>query len=239
MSVFASSLIYGQTVEVGRFFVDNADVQAPAPWQLLRFDEAVPATVFRVISWQGVSALEAVSEKSMALLARPLDVNLKQTPVLCWRWWIDQTVEQADMNSKQGDDYAARVYVTFDLPDQALGFGTRLKLALARGLFGQDVPEAALNYVWDNQYPVGTEQANAYTNRAMMRVQRSGNQQAGQWVSERRNVMKDFMRLFNVPGAQAVQLAVTADSDNTGGSARALFADLHFVSERDTCHWSG
>jgi hypothetical protein len=59
------------------------------------------------------------------------------------------------------------------MADADLGFATRTKLALARALRGDQVPDAAINYVWDNRSPVGTMLPNAYTERAMMWVLRN------------------------------------------------------------------
>ena len=57
------------------------------------------------------------------------------------------------MNIKSGDDYAARVYLTFTVPPEQLGFATRTKLSLARSIYGNQVPDAAINYVWDSSWP--------------------------------------------------------------------------------------
>ena len=103
-----------------------------------------------------------------------------------------------------------------------------------RAVWGQDLPDAAINYVWDNRQPVGTVRPNAYTDRAQMVVLRSGDAQAKRWVWERVDVRQDVVRLFG-PGAQAVQLAITADTDNTQSSARAGFADFHFVAANSPC----
>jgi hypothetical protein len=87
------------------------------------------------------------------------------------------------MMTKAGDDYAARVYLSFAVPPERLGLGTRVATG-ARALTARQcqVPDAAINYVWDNRHPVGTWQANAYTERARMRVLRSGAGDAGRWV---------------------------------------------------------
>jgi hypothetical protein len=220
-------------ISVGHF--DATSETPPAPWQVVRFDEKVPPTHYRVMTWDGIAAIEARAEASMALLARPLDVDLTRTPVLCWRWRVDAPLVNADMATKAGDDYAARVYVTFSLPDEAMDFSTRFKLGLARGLFGQDVPDAAINYVWDNRYPVGTERPNAHTDRNRMLVLRSGPDEAGAWVTERRDVVLDVARAYGTEAAQAIQLALAADTDNTGESARSGFADLHFVARDAAC----
>jgi hypothetical protein len=224
------------TNAVGRF--DATLSPPPAPWQLVRFNDQVPATQYRVIDWDGVAAVEAVANASMALLARPITVDLARTPILCWRWRIDAPLKSADMATKQGDDYAARVYLSFTLPSEAMGFGTRAKLKLARTMYGDQVPDAALNYVWDNRYPIGTQQPNAYTDRTRMIVLRSGPLQAGAWVAERRDVLADALSAFGSEQIRATQLAVAADTDNTGERARSGFADMHFVARDQACSFS-
>ncbi len=205
-------------------------------WQEVRLRKELTPNRFNHRIWDGVDAIEVHSNASMSLMARSLSVDLATTPVLCWRWRVDTALATADMTQRHGDDYAARVYVSFKLPDAAMGLGLRTKLALARAIWGAGLPDAAINYVWDNRYPIGTERPNAYTDRAIMVVQRSGDTQAGSWVQERRNVRDDVSRLFS-PEARAVQLAVTADTDNTGLSAHAGFADFHFVGTDSDCQF--
>ncbi|MBL0418740.1 DUF3047 domain-containing protein [Ramlibacter sp. AW1] len=215
-------------VWVGRFD------QGLAPWQEVRLNADLKPNTFAARTWDGLAAVEVRSAASMSLLARPVDVDLARTPVLCWRWRVDAPLQGADMARKSGDDYAARLYVSLALPDSEKSFGLRTQLRIARAIWGPAVPDAAINYVWDNHHPVGTERPNAYTDRTTMVVLRSGAAQAGQWVQERRHVGRDAARLYG-PSAAPVQLAVTADTDNTGESSRAGFADLHFVGEHEAC----
>lgn len=229
----ASVLAQDKTQNVGRF--DATLGTFLAAWQVIRFDQRVPATRYRVISWDGVVAVEAVANASMALLARPLAVDLAHTPILCWRWRIDAPLKTADMATRQGDDYAARVYLAFKLPAETMSFATRAKLGLARSIYGDHVPDAALNYVWDNRYPVGTRRPNAYTDRTRMIVLRTGSPQAGAWVTERRDVLADAMAAFDTEHLRATQLAIAADTDNTGERARSGFANLHFVARDQSC----
>jgi hypothetical protein len=222
--------------DVGRFPAGSGT--PPAPWELVRFSEKVPATRYQLRRWDGVNAVEARAEASMALLARRVDIDLQQTPVLCWRWRIEQPVQRADLRTKGGDDYAARVYVTFRLPTEALSLGLRAKLALARSVRGDAVPDAALNYVWDNRHPIGTSAPNAYTDRARMLVLRSGAAEAGRWVEERRDIARDLADAFGEwTGTRTTLLAVASDTDNTGETAMAGFADLHFVGRKDDCRF--
>ncbi len=217
---------------VGRFVTEGAP---PAPWQVVRIDRKVAPTRYRVTRVAGVSAVEATAVNSMALLARPLAIDLAATPILCWQWQIDTPVAKADMRSKRGDDYAARIYVAFDIPDDELSGGTRLKLRVARGLFGKAVPDAALNYVWDNRQAVGTAMKSTYTDQAQLVVAQTGGARIGRWVTERVDVAADFARAFGGVSGKPTQIAIASDTDNTRSTARAAFADLHFVARGQSC----
>lgn len=220
-------------VWVGQFRGSGA---VPAPWRLVQISGKVPPTRYRRAAVAGVQAMEARASNSMALLARPILVDLRATPVLCWRWFVDAPVAKADMTKKSGDDYAARLYVAFDVPDTQMSAGTRLKLRVARSLFGRDVPDAALNYVWDNRQPVGTRRRSSYTDRAQLIVAETGASTAGRWITERANVASDYANAFEGTG-RPMQLAIASDTDNTRSTARAAFADLHFVSASESCRF--
>lgn len=228
----APSLAGAEPVWVGRFPESGA---IPAPWQVEHLNKDYPPTRYGLRSWDGVAAVEAQAEKSMALLARPVDVDLDRTPMLCWRWRVAAPLQTADMTTKAGDDYAARVYLSFAVPPDTLGLGTRLALKLARALRGNQVPDAAVNYVWDNTHTVGTWQANAYTDRARMLVLRTGSADAGRWVTERRDVAADFAKAFGHAPRRLTGVAVASDTDNTGETAHAGFAEFAFVEREAAC----
>ncbi len=231
--LLASPLTGAESVWVGRFAAGESAL--PAPWHVEQIDPRVPPTHYGLRHWDGVQAVEAHARRSMALLARPLNVDLEKTPILCWLWRIDAPLVNADMSRKSGDDYAARVYLTFTIAPAQLGFATRAKLALARSIYGDQVPDAALNYVWDNRHPVGTLQHNTYTDRARMLVVRTGAASAGHWVSDRRNVVDDFQRAFGPLEQRLQALVLASDTDNTGEEAHAGFADFRFVSTPAEC----
>lgn len=225
-----------ETVWIGRFTAgDISDVAIPAPWAVQQLDSKVAPTRYALRSWDGVYAIEAHAKKSMALLGRPLEVDLARTPILCWQWRVDAPLVTADMTTKAGDDYAARVYVSFAIPPAQMSFGTRAKLSIARSIWGDHVPDAALNYVWDNRHPVNTLRDNAYTERTRMLVLQSGAAAAGRWVRERRDVRADFRRAFGELDGRLTGIAVAADTDNTGEEAHAGFADFRFVSAEADC----
>lgn len=198
-------------------------------WQVLKPAPKANDTRYSVVLDAGKAVLKAEAEQSMSGLIHPVRIDLRQYPLLRWRWKIAAPLKRADMTQMTGDDYAARVYVMFDYPVEKLSFGTRAKLALAEALYGQKIPTAALNYVWDNRQPVGTIQLNTYTDRARMIVLQSGAAYAGQWMTETRDLASDFRAAFGEEPPDVVAVAVATDTDNTGESAIAWYGDLEFL----------
>ena len=222
-------------VSIGRFDTDLPAL--PPPWQVIQLEKNVSLTQYRTLYWDGVHAIESQANRSMALLGRTVEVDLTATPVLCWRWRTEDVLKKADMKRRQGDDYAARIYIAFALPSEALSFTDKAALSVARALFGDRVPDAAINYVWDNRHSVDTRLPNAYTDRAQMIVRRTGSNDIGRWVTERVDVRDDVIRTFGSDKAKPILVAIASDTDNTGEKARAGFADLHFVGKNDACNF--
>ncbi|MES3039748.1 MAG: DUF3047 domain-containing protein [Pseudomonadota bacterium] len=204
----------------------------PEGWKLFRINEKVPATKFTMPE-PGV--LYAQASNSMAGIIRKQRVDLDKTPILCWRWKVKASVAKADLSNKAGDDYAARIYVFYDVPAAQLGFGDRLKIKLAKSLYGAEIPTAALNYVWDNKYPVGTLRANAYTDRTRLLVIETGNAKAGQWLSEARDVRQDYLAAFGSKAPDVTGLAIATDTDNTHSDAEAWYQEPRFVAKSEQC----
>jgi hypothetical protein len=176
----------------------------------------------------GVTVLELRAAAAAGSAVHRLDADPAVASRLAWRWKVDRVVRGADLARKQGDDYAARVYVTFDLPLAELPFITRTRIALARLLFGAELPSAALCYVWDNRHAIGTTAWNPYSDRVRMVVLRNGEANVGEWVLEARDVAEDFRAAFGPRAAlpRLTGVAVSVDTDQTGETATAWFGDL-------------
>jgi hypothetical protein len=200
----------------------------PPGWRIVPVPHATPAeisleadgatTVVRIAARAGGSSV------AHSLAADVEDARLR------WRWKVDRSVATANLETRAGDDYAARVYVTFDVPLERLSFAGRARMRIARFLYGADVPVAALCYVWDNRHPPGTQAWNAYSDHVRMVVLESGDRRAGQWVEESRDVAADYQAAFGTrwpgPLPRVSGVAVSADTDQTGESVTAWFGDL-------------
>ena len=198
-------------------------------WTVLKPAPNAADTKYTLVRDGERTVLKAEADHSMSGLVFATRIDLAKTPLLRWRWKIIAPVKNGDMTKKSGDDYAGRIYVLFDYPADKLSFATRAKLRLGEALYGQKIPTAALNYVWDNRQPIGTIQPNAYTDRVRMVVVESGTGKAGEWVTETRDVAADFRAAFGEEAPDVVAVALATDTDNTGEQAVAWYGDLQFL----------
>jgi ABC-type dipeptide/oligopeptide/nickel transport system ATPase subunit len=179
----------------------------------------------------GTVAVKAVSRASASGLVRKVDIDPMKYPVIEWRWKVDNILEKGDVTRKEGDDYPARLYITFRYDPDKAGFFVRARYEAIRLARGEYPPMGALTYIWENRSPVGTVVPNPYTDRVMMIVLRSGADKVGQWVSESRNLVDDYRKAFGADPPRISGVAVMTDTDNTGGVAVAYYGDVTFTSE--------
>ena len=177
---------------------------------------------------EGRTVLHARAEASTAGLTRELRVDTRSHPLLAWRWKVSRVLDKGEPRTREGDDFAARVYVSFDLDLDSLPAGERMQLGLARLIYGARTPLAVLCYVWDARTPRETLMPNAYTDRVRMLVAESGPERVGRWVGMQRNLREDYRRAFGTDPASVNGVIVSTDTDNTGETAEAWYGDITF-----------
>ncbi|MFA6230019.1 MAG: DUF3047 domain-containing protein [Rhodanobacter sp.] len=206
-------------------FSDTAPGSAlPDGWKAYAMSRHRPAARMAIVRDGERNVFSVDADHAAGAIAHLL--NLPATTTLSWRWKVDHSVAAANLSRKSGDDFAARVYVFFDVPRARLSWLQRTKLSLASRTLGHPLPTAALCYVWDNRHPVGTIAPNAYFGQIRTIVLQSGNAQAGTWQSQRRDLAADFRAAFGRAAPRVTGIALASDTDNTGGHVTAWFDDL-------------
>jgi hypothetical protein len=214
-------------LEVGKFSTAAEGSALPDGWKPLTFPKVPKHTAYAVVKDGGVSAVKATSEASASGLTKEVAIDPKEYPIVRWRWKVENLLKTSDVRTKGGDDYPARLYITFQYDPDKVSFARKAKYMAGRALFG-DIPIAALNYIWDTKAPVGTIVENAYTDFAMMIVVESGAQGLGVWKEEERNIYEDYKKAFSGEPPMINGVAIMSDTDNTKESAVAYYGDIEF-----------
>lgn len=152
--------------------------------------------------------VEAISDKTCSALYYRLTFKLKEHPILSWRWRVSKFPDKSEaLTEKQKDDYAARVYVIFPF------------LCFSSSKF--------IEYIWDEDIPVGTVLTSPEGGNIRLIVARNGRRDEGQWVEESRNVYEDYIVAFgNEPKMSVGAIAIMCDADSTKSRAEAMFDDI-------------
>ena len=178
-------------------------------------------TRYQIIERNGKNVLQAQSQKTASGLAKPMRINLKETPFINWSWKIRQRLDNLEETKKSGDDYAARIYVIIDGGWQL--WKTK-----------------ALNYVWSSNQPRGSEWDNAFAGSSAKMVAIRGKNDPLEWQQEKRNVYQDLITAFGDKGSDKANeaaygyidaIAVMTDTDNSGASATAWYGDIFFSEQ--------
>jgi hypothetical protein len=213
---------------VGKFSAEAIGKGPPAGWKPLTFKKIERHTVYSLVKDGDTVVVKAAAESSASGLVREIKIDSKEFPVVQWRWKVINILKKGDVRRKEGDDYPARIYVTFEYDSSKLGFFEKAKYEAVRLLYGQYPPIGAINYIWESKAPMGTTIPNPYTKRVRMIVVESGETKLNQWMSEERNIYEDYKNAFSHEPPMISGVAIMTDMDNTGDSAIAYYGDIFF-----------
>lgn len=220
------------TLRVGNFSGAKAGGAYPDSWEPLTFEKIDAHTQYELVEDQDTVVLKAESSDSSSGLVREIAIDPAQYPIVEWRWKVNNVLQKGDVTQKAGDDYPARIYITFAYDKDKVGVLERAKYRAARLLYGEYPPLGAINYIWANQARIGTVVPNPYTDRVQMVVLQSGTEKVGEWVTESHNVYDDYIIAFGEEPPMIQGVAVMTDTDNTHESAVAWFGDIVFRSAK-------
>jgi hypothetical protein len=163
-------------------------------------------TKYTLVQEGGRTLVKAHSIASASGMFKTVKLDPARFRYLRWSWKIAATIKNGSEKTKNGDDYAARIYVVFP------------------GRFFWQTK--AINYIWANQLPKEAYIPNAFTANAIMLAVESGSGKRGLWVSEERDVLADYRRLFSEEPREIGAIAIMTDTDNTGEEATAWYGDI-------------
>ena len=156
--------------------------------------------------------LKAISNNSGSGLGKELIIDLNKTPYLNITWKVEKDLNGINERSKEGHDYAARVFV--------------VKKTGATPLSNR-----AMNYVFSSNEEVGVYHPSPYTKKSIDYVLATTKDHLNEWVSVKTNVKEHFKKFHNLDLDEINGLAIMADTDNSKLSSVAYFQNIYFSSE--------
>ena len=136
-------------------------------------------------------------------------IHLKETPVLEWTWKAVSLPKNGDCRKKTADDQAAQVYVVWPR-------------------FPEAVRSQIIGYIWDTTAPAGSIVKSEKTSTVTYVVMRSGTADLGKWITERRNLVEDYKKIYGGQPDDPGYISIAIDSDDTVSSAESFIGKILF-----------
>jgi hypothetical protein len=169
-----------------------------------------PKYDFRIETQSGRKVLHLKSHDDSSTISKEAKVNVKDQPILQWSWQAVALPKGGDARKSATDDQALQVYVTFPR-------------------FPSAVRSRIISYIWDTTAPAGAVFKSEKTGLVTYVVVRSGAADLGKWVTESRNVLEDYKKIYGeVPGEEVGAISISIDSNDTHSSAESYFGEILF-----------
>ena len=191
------------------------------PWSLSRFK---PPSRYQLVDNGGTTVVKANARATASGLIHYVDVDPRASPLLEWRW----KVMDLHPSETSADDSPVRIVVSFSGDLDKLPFMDRLFYDNFRLFTGQQLPYAALMYVWGSRTPKEGIVPNPYTTRIKILAVENGRDKLGTWQSVTRNVREDFKRAFGEEPGTVISVGILTETEEPGNEMEAYYGDISF-----------
>src|SRR3989440_7297039 len=177
-------------------------------------DWGSPSYDLAVVEDEGQHVLRLRSHDDSSTIAKEIKgkVNLKETPILEWAWKSTVLPKGGNSCRKSTDDQAGQIFVVWPR-------------------FPEAVRSRTIGYVWDTTQPAGTICKSEKTGTVTYVVVHSGPTDLNRWVTEKRNVVEDFKKIYGEAPDDPSVLSLSIDSNDTNTSSEAMYGPIVFKKQ--------
>ncbi len=162
--------------------------------------------------WNNQHSLRATTTKSASGIYKKQSINLDETPLLTWSWYIENLPFQPNETNKNGEDFVARVYILLTPKYQT--WKTK-----------------SLVYVWSSSHQIEQSWNSPYSNNIRFIAVADADTPHNQWHQIQRDIQDDFKNAFGLEIDHITGVAIMTDSDDSGITREAWYGDIYFSSK--------
>lgn len=203
-------------IPVSKFLSPVMPAGVPEGWSL---DKKTGTPLMKMEKEGNIFYLHLTSPGNSSFgLRKEARIDVKKFPILCWSWKVNKLPMGGDVRNPSTDDQALQVYVAF----KEIGFPAVLNTPV-------------IGYIWDSEAPKGWSGRSQQLGGDKLRyiVLRNRTDQTGKWYTERRNLYKDYKKLFDdikggEPQGLTTGLQIHINSQRTKSPADSLIGEIYF-----------
>jgi hypothetical protein len=210
----------------------------PEGWALISY-LGTGGNQMSVLKENNRTVLHVKSLGSASGVLKNVKVDLKEFPILVWRWKINRVVGMAIERQRDRNDSTARIRVIFGKGGENEGEKPRpVSPQIEEFLKTLGVKQTArepagfkIDYIWGNRIARGEVLDYPGSRNHKIVVVESGKANANQWIWEKRNLVEDFELLFEAAPPGLSGIVILTDTDQTNEGVEAWYSSIVLMTE--------
>ncbi len=203
--------------------------QIPKEWNLRKRLGRTKRASAKWVHSNSIPAVKLHSKDTLTFLEKRVNINIRDFPIVTWKWKVENVLEDIDERTVEGDDHPIRIFFVFepDSSNQSFWFRAKRFLYLDR-IHGHPMGGRFTEYLWSSHLEPGDTINDPGKPWQKLMVIEGGKRNLGKWLSYERNLYEDYKRLYGGEPRQLIFIGILNDTDQTGQEAVSYVADLAF-----------
>ncbi len=195
-----------------------------ADWKELNYDGYTPNR------WrEEAGSLVVAGQNSVSVLYRHANISPSATPILRWKWRVDDGPPKTDIFRKGNDDKAISLIVAFAYDSPNASVGESMKRVFVEAIAGSDAPGRLVDLAWGGISHAGAVAESPYYGYSGRIVAMQPEGGAG-WIEEAIDIAALYRQQWGAEPPKITHVAVSSDSDDTGKPVDARITDIRFTT---------
>ena len=212
-------------IVIGEFIAEKEADGSPKGWKTVTYFNTSP-TNYEVVKYRGGYVLKAESIGTSSFLFKKVKVELKDYPIISWRWKISNVIRQAIETREDRNDSAARVIVVFQTEPEETPLWYGLEDLVKKIMRRNDPFGPRIEYIWGNRIEKGRIIDNPSVKHSRVIVLESGEKKANLWIREKRNLLDDYRAAFGTNPEGILTLGIQTDTDQSNEGVTTYYGEI-------------
>ena len=217
-------------IAIGKFIIEKEADGSPKGWKTVTYFSTSP-TSYEVLKYRGRYVLKAEGIGTSSSLFKEVKAELKDYPIISWRWKISNVIRQAIETREDRNDSAARVIVVFQTRPEEMPLRYGLEYLISRALRKNEPYGHRIEYMWGNRIEKGRILDNPSVKYSRVIVLETGEGKANLWIGEKRNLLDDYRAAFGTDPEGILALGIQTDTDQSNEGVTAYYGEV-FLSKQ-------
>ncbi|HEX9756289.1 MAG TPA: DUF3047 domain-containing protein [Nitrospiria bacterium] len=218
-----------ETIDLGLSPQHYQEGKTPEGWKFKGWFGKPKGAGAEWVKENGVAAVRLESKGVLTFLQKRVNIDIKQFPIVTWKWKVENILEGIDERTQEGDDHPIRIFFVFEPDESKQSLWFRIKRFLYLDwVHGHPVGGRFTEFLWSSHLTPGDIINDPGKPWQKLMVIEGRHENVDRWFSYKRNLYEDFKKLYKEEPRRLIFIGILNDTDQTGQDAVSYITDLKF-----------